>query len=552
MIHWDEIETDVAVLGGGTAGCLAAIGAAERSVRVAVIDKATLTGGGDGSSGQKFFQSWIPGEGEWDTPEQFARRQRRRSLKLSSWKRLRLYAEEVWPMVQRLEAMGVRFRHPVHGNYVRKQTLGSEVDYSILFDGRDFKKVTARHAVSMGVSQYNQGVAFSLLRTDSGVNGVVVFDFRRGRFLVVKTKAVVVATSHVGRLYKGVAGSPFNSWHSPYNTGDGTIMAYQAGAKLANLEFAMATLVPRGYAIPGLAALIGMGGHLINAAGERFMARYHARAEHAPRSYLVKGVYTENKEGRGPCSIDCRHFSEEVMGEMLRHLIIERGMWDEYWDQARIDLASRPMEMEIGGELHCEEGGVLVDEECRSSVPGLYAAGECTGVHGVPRCCVEGYLAGISAAGYARELREGDPNLRPEPLAEARDRVERMFSSSPGTHYREVENSLRETMSSYVGFEKCEDGLRTALEKLEALRDAASVIRAQNYHEVLRGIEAQNLLDLSLLIAETSLCRQESRMGNSLFWRSDYPETNSPQWEKLVTVQQKDGRRFIQLEPVPA
>ena len=261
MIPLQELETDVAIVGGGIAGCLAAVGAAEQSMRVAVIEKATLTGGGDGASGQKHFVSWIPGEGKWDTPDEFYQRQWGRALKSQSRRRLRRYAQEVWPMLQRLEGMGVRFRHPVHGKYVRRETMGNDAEYSILFDGREFKKVIARRVTAMGVSQYNQAVGVSLVTAENRIRGVVAFDFRKGSLLVIKAKAVVMATSHASRLYKGVAGSPYNTWHSPYNTGDGTIMAYKAGAKLANMEFVVASLVPKGYAIPGLAALIGMGGY---------------------------------------------------------------------------------------------------------------------------------------------------------------------------------------------------------------------------------------------------------------------------------------------------
>lgn len=331
-------------------------------------------------------------------------------------------------------------------------------------------------------------------------------------------------------------------------------MAYRAGAKVANVEFLSATLVPKGYGIPGMAALMGMGGYLINAAGQQFMSRYHPRGERAPRPFLIKGVLAEMREGRGPCYVDCRHLPDSVKADLLRHLMLERGMWEEYFELVDLDLRDRPMEMEVS-ELSCVHG-VLIDENCAASLPGLYAAGESAGATSLSRCTTEGYRAGLNAARYAQDL--GGKRLPPEPdqVEEARARVERLSSSRTRKHYRELEDSVRQIMNTYVGLEKDERGLNTALKELEALRDWAGVLAANNPHEVVRSLEAQNLFEFATLATVASLERKESRQGSgagagAIFWRSDYPET-SPEWEKLVTIRLENGKRVVAREPVPA
>jgi succinate dehydrogenase/fumarate reductase flavoprotein subunit len=331
------------------------------------------------------------------------------------------------------------------------------------------------------------------------------------------------------------------------------VLGYEAGATVANVEFLAATLVPRGYGIPGLAALMGAGGKVVNAAGEQFMHRYHPRGDLAARPYLVKGVLSEIDAGRGPCSIDCSHLSQSTQDELLHHLMLERGMWDEYFDQADVDLRTRPMEMELS-ELSCVYG-VQIDAESASALPGLYAAGECAGASGLARCCTEGFRAGSSGARFAlAEGRRPDPD--PAHVQAAVALLDHLSLPEAGLHYTQVENAIRSTMAQNVNVEKAEGGLLKARQDLLDVRRDSTRLRAAHPHEVLRSLEARSLLAFSLLTVEASLARQESRIGTGagsgeMFWRSDYPTLNAPEWEKLVTLERGEGGPVVRVRPVP-
>jgi succinate dehydrogenase/fumarate reductase flavoprotein subunit len=244
------------------------------------------------------------------------------------------------------------------------------------------------------------------------------------------------------------------------------------------------------------------------------------------------------------------------IADLMRHLMLERGMWEEYFDQAGVDLASQLVEIELG-ELLLSHGGVLIDGRGASSLTGLYAGGECAGASGLARATVDGHTAGLFAAEYALEQPSdgGVPGVDVQVEA-ARSRIEQFASDEPGSEAGALEAAVRATMNRYVRLDKDGDGLRTAIAELEALEPMARQLRARTPHGVLRNLEAQNLREFSLLVAEASLHRKgvtpELGAAAALFWRTDYPEVDPAEAELLVTIQRVGSARLAQLEAAPA
>ena len=200
---------------------------------------------------------------------------------------------------------------------------------------------------------------------------------------------------------------------------------------------------------------------------------------------------------------------------------------------------------------------MLINEECESSLSGLYAAGEAAGGGSLSRAAVEGLRAGVNAARYATEVGEGALGMAQDQVLETHQRLQDLYSPLPGVHYKELEEATRHIMADHVGIVKNEAGVASGMSELEKLSGQARLVRAKNSHEVLRSVEAQNLLEFSLCMTEATLHRIQTRAGagtasGEFFWSSEYPEDAFPEDRKMVTVQRSNGKRVVQLEPVPA
>ncbi len=199
------------------------------------------------------------------------------------------------------------------------------------------------------------------------MTGAVGFNIRTGTFYTITAKAVILATGNTNRIFENPTGLPFNTWQCPANTGAAQAMAYEAGAKLANMEIVRITLVPRGFSAAGLNALTGMGGRIVNAAGEEFMPKYHPAGVRAPRFKLVESVMKEISEGRGPVYVDCRHLSASEMTHLKKTLGYDKDTLPDFIEQKGIDLAKEPLEIMPsegmqGGSSEVNSSGIMIDE----------------------------------------------------------------------------------------------------------------------------------------------------------------------------------------------
>ncbi len=546
------VETDVVVVGGGVAGCLAAIGAAEAGARVVICEKGgIIERSGSIAGGVDHFFAILEEGPEWDTPDYLLRHVPAITEGVVDMDVAARFLNGLKPMIHRLEKMGVDFHNPAAPDrpYLRHRSFGLPGEYTIEFEGNDFKQIIGQAARNAGARTLERVMVAELLMEEGRPKGVVAFHIRHGTIYVVLARAVVLATGETNRLARNASGHPFDSWHIPYNTGDGHAMALRAGARLANMEFTDATITPKGYSTQGTNGFVGAGAHLVNASGERFMFKYHPAGEMGRRTDLIKGVLTETVEGRGPVYIDCRHLPEPDINRLKSTLGVDRPAMPTFFEQKGIDLATDLLEITVsemssrGGGVVLRRAGVRIDPDCLSNVPGLFAAGDCCTINnGIAGATVMGHVAGDSAARHALS-RPAPAPLPPEEIERLGSEIARPLGAEGGLTPREYEDEVRAIMTDYVGFVRDEKRMKEAIKRLRALRGREGEIAAKNFHDLMRLHEACNIRAVAEAITECAIERRESR-GGAGHVRADYPERDDAAGLRTIMVEREgDGLR---------
>ncbi len=545
-----EVVCDVLVVGGGAAGCLAAIGARQKGADVVLAEKGgSITRSGNLASGIDHYIA-VLGEAPWDTPEGFLANLEEVNEYLVDMELAGVFAREVAAMVRYLESIGVPFRDKETGRYRRVPGLSSQKPRLINLEGADVKKLLAREVHRLGVKVVERMAVHDLLTNGQETVGAVGVGVRSGTFHVFRAKAVVLTTGGVVRLYPTPSGLTFMSHHCPYNTGDGQAMAFRAGAELTNMEFTYCSIVPKDFSTAGISGLVGLGARIINALGERYMEKYHPWGEKAPRNAVVWGTVQEIKNGRGPCYVDCTHLPPEIIGLIKLGIQNEKATTLDFLEAKGIDLGRDPLEFEpqefdLGVSFAFGAGsGILIDKTCATNIEGLFAAGDCTHFSfGATSANTLGYRAGQEAAKYAG-LCSTVPSPAEKHLAEHRDRLLAPINRKEGISHHELEEKLRRTMARYVGFGRNARGLETALKSLQTMKGDRQKLLASNPHELLRSLESQNLVDVAETVVTAALERKESR-AVPCHYRADFPERDDENWKKFLVIKKEDGMTGI-------
>ncbi|OGO16766.1 MAG: hypothetical protein A2Z14_05600 [Chloroflexi bacterium RBG_16_48_8] len=552
------IETDVLVIGGGVSGSLAVIGAAEAGARVVVCDKGgRIERAGSVGGGVDHFFAVLEEGPKWDTPEYLLRYVPSIAEGVTDIDVAEVLVRGLKDMVRRLENMGVDFHDPEAPTttaYHRHRVFGLPGEYTINFNGSHFKPIIGRGARRTGAKVLERTMVTDLLMENGRPTGALAFHFRKGTSYLILSRAFVLATGDVNRLSKNASGHPYDSWHLPYNTGDGQTMALRAGARLANMEFVESTLSPKGYSSQGLNAFMGGGAYLINALGQRFMFKYHPDGERARRADLTHGVITETLEGRGPVYIDCTHLPKDEIRRLVSTLGIDRPAMPTFFDQKDIDLTQEPFEISVSemsirrGGVYFRGSGVHIDPEGASSIPGLYAAGDCSSMSaGIAGASVMGLTAGKNAGRYALS------QPRPKPLSDEtrislRDSLFNPMRLEDGIHPKALEDQVRSIVTDYIGYRRDERHMQEGLRKLQELARHETKMRAADFHGVMRVNEARNLRKVAEVMAISAMERKESRSG-AAHVRLDFPLTNNETGLRMILVDQAGEELRVSSKP---
>jgi len=591
MERYESHSYDVVVVGAGGAGLRAAIEAAAAGCSVGLVCK-SLLGKAHTVMAEGGVAAALATTDPRDSWKVHFRDTMRGGKLLNDWRMAKLHAQEAPARVNELEAWGALFDRTPDGRILQRNFGGHQYprlahvgDRTGLEMIRTLQDKTVR---SPGVDVYMETTVAKLLKDGDHIAGALAYRRDTGRFIVFRSKAVVLATGGIGRAYRVNS----NSWEY---TGDGHALAYAAGADLVGMEFVQ--FHPTGMVWPlsvrGILITEGVrgeGGVLKNARGERFMFRYipemfrkdfadseeeadrwvaeviagrKAEARRPPelltRDVVARAITQEVREGRGSphggafLDIASKRKPEEIRKKLP-------SMWQQFHELADVDITRQPME--VYPTTHYVMGGVLVDPETQqATVPGLFAAGEVGGgLHGANRLggnslsdlLVFGRRAGAGAAGYAKAF-AGEPRVETAQVEGAVAELLAPFErTGGGENPYAVQEALQDMMGTYVGIARKEDDLRTALAELEKLRARLGRVVVDGNRQYNPGwntaIDLGNLLAVSEAVTRAALERRESRGAHT---RVEYPDSDTHFGTVNVIVRRQGERMTVAQEPIP-
>jgi succinate dehydrogenase / fumarate reductase flavoprotein subunit len=588
----DRYEThthDVLVIGAGGAGLRAAVAAAAEGVSVGLVCK-SLLGKAHTVMAEGGVAAALATTDARDNWKVHFRDTMRGGKLLNNWRMAQLLAQEAPARVNELEAWGALFDRTADGRILQRNFGGHQYprlahvgDRTGLEMIRTLQDKTVQQA---NVEVYMECTVARLLTDGGRISGAFAYRRDSGRFIVFRTKAVVLATGGIGRAYKINS----NSWEY---TGDGHALAYGAGADLIDMEFVQ--FHPTGMVWPlsvrGILVTEGVrgeGGVLKNSRGERFMFRYvpemfrkdfaateeeadrwvadviagrKADARRPPelltRDVVARAIAQEVREGRGSphggafLDIASRRTADEIRRKLP-------SMYQQFHELADVDITKQPME--VGPTTHYMMGGVRVDPETQAAtVPGLFAAGEVAGgLHGSNRLggnslsdlLVFGRRAGLGAADYARAL-GAEPQVRADEVDAIAAELVAPFERSGGESPYAVQEALQDMMGTYVGIARSHDDLQTALAAIKDLRGRAARVGVGGSRQYNPGwhtaLDLHNLLTVSEAVTRAAVERRESRGAHT---RVEHPDTDPRFGTTNVVVRRVGDTMAVAQEPL--
>ncbi len=526
----NEVEVDVLVIGGGTAGPMAAVTVKEQNpnLSVLVLEKANVKRSGAISMGMDGLNNAvIPGHA---TAEDYVKEITIANDGIVNQKTVMAYAQRSFPMIEKLDSWGVHFQKDETGEYDVKKVhhLGTYV--LPMPEGHNVKKILYRRLRKHRVDIDNRYQAFRLLKDNQGrVCGCLALGTRNAEPRLIKAKAVIMATGAAGRLGLPASGYLFGTYENPANCGDGHAMAYHAGAALNNLECYQVNPLLKDYNGPACAYVTGpLGGFTANAFGQRFIECDYWSGQ------MMQEFHRELESGSGPVFLKLDHLAEETIQEIETILHSnERPTRGRFHEGRGNDYRSRMVEMHISEIGFCSghsASGVLVDETGATTVPGLYGAGDMASVphNYMLGAFVYGQICGESAAQFVADnptIGEIDRQWVAEEFKAALQPLQREDGIPPN----QMEFKIRRLVNDYLQPPKVTKKMEIGLNRFQEIKADLQHLCARDPHELFRALEVRAILDCAEMAAASSMYRTESRWG--LYHnRVDFPETDNGQW----------------------
>jgi len=534
------VKTDILVVGGGIAGCFAAIRASELGLSVVLLEKATVRRGGSVGPGMDHVFIGIHPE-TLTLQDAIEHAQNARKELMDPNVILTVY-KEAYKRVLDLERFGVKVREDDGSYFIWK--IPERKFYLVSYRGVDTKVKLAEAVRKTNATIMERTMGVELLTRDGTVIGAVAYDVRDGNLTTILSKATLLCTGEAGRQYIEPDGL-FVTYHPTTNTGDAETMAYRAGAKLTNMEYIYMdyTMVRAGGGIPGIKPFEKMG-HLVNRFGERVLKK----EDSAKRGWVM---VKEIAEGRGPLYWDFRHLPDDVLKMYEREMDHEYPIAKEWLKQRGLDLRKDRIPLQLVPAAIM--GGPIVDERFRTSLKGLYVAGATTPyLMGLTEAAVSGHIAAEDAARYAADA--GEPVFEKEKVDPIAADILAPTRRKKGMSPIQVEAAVRSISTDYVGYFKTEGLMQEGLKSLAELREKyLPSLVAGNPHELMRCLEVRNIFDMVEMHIRASLMRKETRLrrvGIMPHYRADYPQTD-PAWEKLIVIARENGQMKLTTQDVP-
>lgn len=527
-----RIETDVLCVGGGIAGLMAAIRAAESNCKVLVVEKANVLYSGSGGLGNDHFMCYIPEIHGPDIEPLIDEFQQGQQAGIRNRSFIKTWLEHSYEIVKLWDSWGIPMKY--RGKYeFAGHALPGHILMNLHYAGTNQKKVLTREALKKKVKILNRVMCFNLLYDKGKVCGAIGISTREDEIFIIKAKTVVLGTGSVMRLYP--ASTPawmFNTRLSPTCVGDGRIMAFRAGAALASMEIPLMRCGPKYFARAGKATWAGV---LRDPLG-RPVGPFVTKPDNQygdPVVDIYQDIFIDyKKSGKGPVYMDCKGLTDEGFKYMV-HWMKHEGNVSllNYLKGEGIDIKKDGVEFWTYEHELFPRGGIYYNEGAETSIKGLYAAGD-EFFGGISGAAVFGWIAGENGATSAKNSDFVDSSLE----AQAR-KNESLFlelrNRGVGPDWRETNIALQQIMWDYAGLVRSEtllDAGERALLRLKGKAEKSMI--ARNPHELMRCLEVLNMIEIGELVFMMAKERKETR-GKHI--RVDYPFTN-PLLEKLLFI----------------
>lgn len=522
------LQTDVLVIGGGTAGTMAGIKAKQSNPDgdVLILEKANIRRSGAIAMGMDGVNTAvIPGH---STPEQYTREITIANDGILHQKAVLATGRLGYETIQELESWGVQFQKDIQGDYDVKQVHRVGKYVLPMPEGKDLKTILTRQVKRHKVRVTNRVMATRVLVQKGRAIGAIGFDVRSGDFVIIQAKAVILCTGACGRLGLPASGYLYGTYENPTNAGDGYSMAYHAGAELSNIECFQINPLIKDYNGPACAYVAGpFGAYTTNAEGHRFI-----RCDYWSGQMMLE-VWKELNSGKGPIQLSMTHLDEDTITEIESILWAnERPSRERFHKGRGENYRTHGIEMNISEIGLCSghsASGVWVNERAETTIPGLYAAGDMASVphNYMIGAFVYGRLAGENAVDYLQDVEHLKPD---DDVVEAeRQRIYAPLSRPNGIPHTQVEYKLRRFVNDYLQPPKSEHKMELGLHQFVRYQETLEQMGAQDPHELMRCMEVHFIRDCAEMAARASLYRQESRWG-LYHYRADYLDKNDAEW----------------------
>ena len=546
-----RLKTDVLIIGGGTAGCYAALTIAKKSpeTRVIICEKANIKRSGCLAAGVNALNAYIT---EGHVPQDYVDYARKDADGIVRGDLLLTMSERLNSVTKRLEELGLVILKDENGRYVARGSRNLKIN------GENIKPILADAVDSLeNVTVLNRVNVTDYSVEDNRIKGAFGFNIDSGVFYALEAKAVIIATGGASGLYKpnNPGFSRHKMWYPPFNTGAGYAMGIRAGAEMTTFEMRFIALRCKDTIAPTGTLAQGVGAKQINSLGEVYEDKYGITT-----SQRVYGTVTENLEGRGPCYLRTEGITPQQDESLLKAYLNMAPSQTIKWIESGKNPSQQNVEIEgtepyiVGGHT---ASGYWIDTKRETTVHGLFAAGDVAG--GSPQKYVtgalaEGEIAAESVLEYIKEVESGeisDAEVN-ERHSEAEGFLERKNAQFT---YEQIEEAMQTVMDSYAGGIKTnyrfnEKQLELADEKIERLEKLAETLHADDYHELMFIYELRERLTVCRSVIAHLRARKETRW-HSFAENLDYPEKDDSNFNCYINSRYENGSiRIIRRELV--
>ena len=537
----EKISTDVLIIGGGTAGCYAALTISENSdKKVLICEKAHIKRSGCLAAGVNALNAYIV---EGRKPQDYVDYAKKDADGIVREDLLLTMSEKLNEVTDRLEKLGLVILKDENGKYV---TRGNR---NLKINGENIKPILADAVEkAKNVTVLNRVNIFDYSVKDNKINGAFGFGIESGIFYTIEAKAVIIATGGAAGLYKpnNPGFSRHKMWYPPFNTGAGYAMGIRAGAEMTTFEMRFIALRCKDTIAPTGTLAQGVGAKQINSLGEVYETKYGLTT-----SERVYGTVNENQEGRGPCYLRTEEITAEQDESLLKAYLNMAPSQTIKWIESGRNPSRQNVEIEgtepyiVGGHT---ASGYWVDTDRATTIEGLFAGGDVAG--GCPQKYVtgaiaEGEIAGLSAVKYI-DSKESFEKISDEDTNYHLRETEKYLTDRHSLYTTEqLEEAMQTVMDSYAGGIKTnyrfnEKQLDIADCKIRQLETLTDDLYAEDFQELMYICELKERLTVCKSVIAHLRARKETRW-HSFAENLDYPEKDDKNFNKYVNSRLENG-----------